>query len=432
MKRVVSFLVSIVLLVTFFGTAITLQHRALERVKLNPTFFESWQLRGRSGDVLKHMALGYDLIAADFLWLRAIQSFGGRGMTNRDWKPLYNLFDTITELDPQFADAYTFGNMVIGDEGGKQREALGLIDKGTFKVLDSYRIPFEGMYVAHWELKDLPLARWYGRMAMKRKDCPDWVPRMVAYLDVESGAYYVGLDRFIGNLAMAFDAKDSVLEGISLGKIKEAINKWNLSLLTTALEQYTTSTGKLPEKIEDIANQPALQNYEVARVSRLIAVATELQGDFGREGFFPFNLQNTALPDAQDAAYIAANPPQKGSAKKMTDLQNVLFRSSLVKQSGIPQDPYGGHYDFNRALLGAPNVQLTEVISDEKSIVEFLQSYLAQVRAYLNERKEQLGHPPSSLREAFYTDFKTTEPFGGRWIYDPSNGSFKSSTHPTL
>ena len=163
--------------VVLFGASMALQHRELARIEMNPPFLDKWSLSGRSAGLLKVAALRYDLVAADFLWLRAIQSFGGRGMTDRDWRPVYDLFDTITELDPSFEEAYTFGNMVIGDEAGKQREALKLVDKGIRNLPRRYRIPFEGMYVANWTLGDKQLARYYGRLAMKAANAPDWVPR---------------------------------------------------------------------------------------------------------------------------------------------------------------------------------------------------------------------------------------------------------------
>lgn len=431
-RRIVGTIVGLLLLVLTFGTAISIQRRALKQVSLNPPFMETWQLRGRSGEVLRTLALRYDLVMADFLWLRAIQSFGGRGMSNRDWRPLYNMFDTITELDPYFEEAYTFGNMVIGDEGGQQREALGLINKGMFKMLEYYRIPFEGMYVAHWTLQDLPLARWYGRMALKRKNAPDWVPRIVAYLDVQSGAYYVGLDRFIGNLMQALDAKDPVLEGIALGKIKETIEKWNLDILTKALDQYTSSTGRLPATIEDLATQPALQNYEVAKMSRVIAAGDYLIRNSGREGFYPHNLQNTALPQPDELSEVEANPPTEPGAKSMMVLQNKVFRHSLVKQSGIPQDPFGGRYIFNRAVLGNRNAEVGSPITNELQATEFLQQLLLEIRSHISRRKEELGRNPNDLREVFQTDFNTTEPFGGKWLYDAGSGTLKSSSKPTL
>ena len=64
------------------------------------------------------------------------------------------------------------------------KEGLQLLEKGTFNVYRQYRIPFEGMYVANFQMKDsLELARWYGRVASKRPDAPNWVPRMAAYIE---------------------------------------------------------------------------------------------------------------------------------------------------------------------------------------------------------------------------------------------------------
>jgi hypothetical protein len=253
-------------------------------------------LSGRSGEMLRVMSLRYDLVAADFLWLRAIQSFGGRGMTDRDWKPVYDMFDTITELDPYFETAYTFGNLVIGDEGGRQREGLSLLNKGMFKLTRQYRIPFEGMYVAHWSMNDTPLARWYGRVASKRADTPDWVPRIAAYIEVKAGAFYIGMDRFLGNLLKGLDVNDSPMQGIAMEKLKEAIHRWNVQNLLRAIDDYTSSTGKAPSRIEDIASQPALQDYEIARMSRLVAGVERRARALGREGIIREYLKDTALP----------------------------------------------------------------------------------------------------------------------------------------
>src|SRR5690606_25662148 len=113
MKRFFSGLVLWLALIATYGTSVFFQNMGMQRVMKYPSYYDTWQLGGRSGELMKLFALRYDMVAADFLWLRSIQSFGGRGMTNRDWRPVYNQFDTITDLDPYFADAYTFGNLVI-------------------------------------------------------------------------------------------------------------------------------------------------------------------------------------------------------------------------------------------------------------------------------------------------------------------------------
>lgn len=437
MRRIINFILVLALFGAFFGTAIYLQHRALEKVRRQAPFVETWQLAGRSGEVLKLLSLQYDQLVADFLWLRAIQSFGGRGMSNRDWEPLYNMFDTITELDPYFEDAYSFGNMVIGDEAGKQKEALGLINKGMFHLPRQYRLPFEGMYVSHWDMKDNKLARWYGRLASKRADAPDWVPRMTAYIEVQSGEFYLAFNRYVGNLLMALESRDRALEILAIGKAKEAVEKWNASTLTRAYEQYTSATGQLPASIDDLTTMPALQNYEIARISRLIAGTDAVLTLLGADPISADLLNSdtpenhTVLPTAAQRAEAMDFFTKLPRHKKLSDYENDLFHYSMVKQNGLPEDPEGFPYVLNMSQVGNPASDAVPIVTEPKRL-EALKDTVTRIRKYIIERKEELGHLPQSLHEAFYTDFNTTEPYGAKWTYDPKTGDFRSTSHPDL
>jgi hypothetical protein len=419
--------------VAFFSGAVAIQHKNLEKVKLNPPFVETWLLSGRSAELLKLMALRYDLVAADFLWLRAIQSFGGRGMTDRDWKPLYNMFDTITELDPYFENAYTFGNMVIGDEGGRQREGLALLEKGMFRLVRQYRIPFEGMYVAHWQMGDTQLARWYGRIAMKRQDAPNWVPRVVAYIELKAGAYYIGFDRFLSNYLQGLDAKDVDMQRIALSKVQEAIERWNKAYLLRAFDEYTSQTGHMPRQIEELAGMPALASYEVAKMSKLVAALEKRARAMNREyGVHPDLRKLVPPPSKED---LEAPLPPDTAAKpgaKWETVRNEIFKESLVTQKGIPEDPYGTRYVINQTLLGYPWGKKEDIIVREPQRLEFLKGVLEGVRASIAERRQMLGRVPKSLHEVFYTDFQTTEPYGATWKYDPATGDFRSTSHPEM
>lgn len=432
MKRSwIATLLLLVLFVGFFAAAIRIQHIGVTKIKGNPPFYETWQLRGdRSSEMLKVASLRYDQLVADLLWLRAIQSFGGRGMTNRDWKPLYNMFDTITDLDPYFEPAYTFGNLVIGDEGGQQREALKLLRKGTFKIFKGYRVPFEAMYVAQWSLGDTDLARWYGRVASKRLDAPDWIPRMTAYLDVQSGEYYIGFDRFVGNLLRSIDDKQPAMQSIAVSKIFETVNKWNVSLLAEAVEQYRVKNKRLPTRIEEIADMPALQNYEAADVKKLVAATERYSKALGKEGLSLDNFAET--PHLQQLIeQVNASAAEQTTATTLSQLQDAIFREALVTRSGLPEDPYGRGYALNLTVLPDPHTLLEDKILPLHRLEEYLKvDLLKNVRNYIEERRKELGRFPQDLREVFYTDFQTTEPFGGRWIYNPETGEFKSSARP--
>jgi hypothetical protein len=433
MKR---FLVSLVLWVAFlgcYGASAWIQHLGMTRVLKYAPFYDTWQLGGRSGELMKLFALRYDMVAADFLWLRSIQSFGGRGMTNRDWRPIYNQFETITDLDPYFKDAYIFGNLVIGDEGGHLQPGLDLLNKGTFKVFRQYRPPFEAMYVAHWQMKDEKLARWYGTIASGRPDAPEWIDRMVAYIDVNSGQYYIGLDRFIGNLMQGIDADEPILQGIALNKAAEGIDKWNADTLATAADEFTSQTGRLPRNINELAAMPALQKYETGSMARLLADTIKISEALGKRPLDPATVSNYAAPDPQVLATPISRPTGTSSKSIMADYQDIVFQDTLTTVSGIPPSPTDSPYAINLARLPfRQKYKPEEIFVPTIKLNEAAAELLQQIRQGIAARKKELGRNPKSLDEVFYTPFQTPEPFGGSWIYDPENGSVRMSTHPTL
>jgi hypothetical protein len=368
---------------------VNVQREAIAKLRRVPPFLETWELAGRSGNAMKYMTLRYDGVAADFLWLRAIQSFGGRGMTNRDWVPLYNLFDAITELDPYFEAAYTFGNLVIGDEGGKQREALRLLDKGTLKIYKHYRSPFEGLYVSQWSLSDPKLATYYGRVAKKRADAPDWLPRIVAYVEIASGQFYIGYDRYLRNLLEAIDQKSVVLQDIALNKSAETIMFWNASVLAEAIDRHTSA------------------KIDVAGLAPLIAAA------------------QVELRDAVNQIDIS-----RGSS--LNEYQQDIFKLSLVKKAAVPSDPYGKGMAMNLAQWWDAEKPLKERLTSIRFVSETAGDILRGLRGSVERRKTELERNPKDLREVFFTDLKTTEPLGGQWIYDPETATVRASSFPEL
>lgn len=432
MKRFFSGLILWVAFLATFGVSVYYQNMGAQRVLKYSPFFETWQLGGRSGQLMKLFALRYDMLAADFLWLRSIQSFGGRGMSNRDWRPIYNQFQTITDLDPLFKDAYIFGNLVIGDEGGYQEPGLELLDKGMFNVHRQYRIPFEAMYVAHWQMKKDQLARWYGVIASQRLDAPEWVARMVAYIDVTEGEYYIGLDRFVGNLLEGVDAEEPALQNIALTKAADTINKWNAATMAHAADEFTSRTGRLPQSINDLIDMPAMQSYETADMSKLLASVLKYSDALNKRGLDPELIGGYAPPDPQVLA-APMDPTVTDKTGTLAALQNIVFQDSLTTVTGLPPSPTGQPYMINQARIGNnEKYKSGEIFAPENELENDAREMLSELRSHVSRRKTELGRNPESLREVFYTDYKTTEPFGGQWNYDPATGVVKMSTHPSF
>jgi hypothetical protein len=289
------------------------------------------------------------------------------------------------------------------------------------------------MYVSHWEMNDEKSARWYGRIASKRKDAPDWASRIVAYIDVQAGAFYLGFDRFVGQLLQGVDAQDVPVEDIALNKLKETVEKWNADIILHAVDQYTTATGHLPSNLNDVAQQPALQNYEVGMISKLIAAVERRARDQGRPGITPYLvMKDTALPPQFELQKVSVRTSETKKASSLLPLQDVVFKESLVKRSGFPEEPYGTTYSLNMTLLGHKDEKPEDIVAREPKLDEYTRNLLGSLRAVINERKQELGRNPKDLKEVFQTDFNTTEPSGGKWLYNPATAELKSSARPQL
>ncbi len=432
MKRFLSGLMLWMAFFATFGVSVYYQNIGSKRVLKNAPFFDTWQLGGRSGEMMKLFALRYDMLAADFLWLRSIQSFGGRGMSNRDWRPIYNQFQTITDLDPYFKDAYIFGNLVIGDEGGYKEPGLELLEKGTFNVHTQYRIPFEAMYVAHWQMKKDQLARWYGTIASKRLDAPEWITRMVAYIDVSEGEYYIGFDRFVGNLLEGVEAEEPALQNIALNKAADTINKWNAATFARAADEFTSRTGRLPRSVNELADMPAMQNYETADMGKLLASVLKYSDAFNKRGIGEDLLANFVPPDARVFAAPIVDVQGRDDAS-LPAMQDVVFQDSLTTVSGLPTSPTGKPYMINLARIGQKEKHKPEdIFAPQGQLENDAREMLAELRSHVARRKQELDRNPESLKEVFYTDFNTTEPLGGQWQYDPATGVVKMSSRPSF
>ena len=92
----------------------------------------------RSPVVARRAVVGYQGIASDVYWIRAIQHFGQEHLSPpshvRTYAMLYPLLDLTTTLDPYFSIAYRFGAIFLGEQypGGPGRPdlAVALLNKG--------------------------------------------------------------------------------------------------------------------------------------------------------------------------------------------------------------------------------------------------------------------------------------------------------------
>jgi tetratricopeptide (TPR) repeat protein len=112
-----------------------------------------------SPSMLKRLSLGYDGLAADIYWTRAVQYFGGRHHANaRSYRSLYPLLQITTTLDPKLLVAYQFGSSFLAPPpphgAGMPDKAVQLVNYGIEKNPDSWKLYYEKGFIYYMEMKD--------------------------------------------------------------------------------------------------------------------------------------------------------------------------------------------------------------------------------------------------------------------------------------
>ena len=104
-----------------------------------------------NSSTLKRLSLGYEELIADIYWIRALQYFSNTKSINIDPSELYKYFDIITDLDPNFVNAYRFGGSFLADKRpmglGEIELGVKLFDKARGNNPENFRIQLEEAFI---------------------------------------------------------------------------------------------------------------------------------------------------------------------------------------------------------------------------------------------------------------------------------------------
>jgi len=397
-RMITRFVLATILFMILFLPALLIQNRKLNEVRKQPKLYRD-SLYLPSGKSIRMVSVGYDRFAADLIWLRSIQAFGGHWETDRVYTPIYHLFDIITDLDPQFIDAYTFGNLVIGDEGGDQLQGLKLIDKGIVKNPLKYKLPYWGGYVAYWQLNDPELAKYYYRKAIKCPDAPSFVSRIVAYMELKSGRYRVAFEKLLRDLLEAVDQKDDVVEGIVKRRIPDILIEWHMFILRQAVQKYYQENGEVPDSLQTVQKSGAIKPYPLIVTPVLYQLVDQYR----------------QLP-----------------GKTIDRFQSIINSATKPNVAIIPPHPRGYWYGYKPENFVRANRQEANYIIDGEKLTKEMQKTLFRLRKGIFEFHVANGRMPYTREEVLPFLNDSDEPFNGRWEYIPALGKLYSSSVPFL
>lgn len=210
-----------------------------------------------SGRFMSAVTVGYDNLAADFVWLRAIQYYGEHRLTDLRFEYLGHIFDVLTTLDPRFVNAYTFGSLLLADDANEPERAITLLDKGMRNNPHDWRIPFTKGFIYYVFLRDFFKAGKYFRMSSGLEGAPDMAGRFASY------AFQKGGDRVTAvNLwaELYQRSKNEIERWTALTYIKELLAE----ILQDEVEEFKLRFGRYPYSLAELEETGLVRKLPVA------------------------------------------------------------------------------------------------------------------------------------------------------------------------
>jgi hypothetical protein len=146
----------------------------------------------RSGPLAERLALGFDNLAADVYWIRAVVHFGGQRLSaKKNYDQLFPLLDLVTSLDPYFKVAYRFGAIFLAEPfpGGAGRPdlAMQLLQKGVAADPGRWEYLQDIGFIHYFHTRDFTLASEWFKRAADVPGAPEWLVPLAATTLAEGG-----------------------------------------------------------------------------------------------------------------------------------------------------------------------------------------------------------------------------------------------------
>jgi len=146
-----------------------------------------------SANVIKKLSLGYNGLLADIYWMRAVQYYGAKRLSNEPSFPLLSpLIDIATTLDPQLVHAYRFGSIFLSERepiGANEPErAIELLKKGIENNPAEWQLYRDVGFVYYWFLHDYAKAAKFFLEGSKNPKSAIWMKTFAAQLLAKGGS----------------------------------------------------------------------------------------------------------------------------------------------------------------------------------------------------------------------------------------------------
>ncbi len=235
-----------------------------------------------SSSTLRKVSLGYKELLADIYWLRALHYFGSKPLEAQSPELLSHYFGIITDLDPNFVNAYRYGGTFLAEPPpfglGETRKGIELFDKGRMNNPENYRLPLEEGFIYYFYLKDYEKAAVLFKEA---SDKPGMSPlRKASMKGMAAAAHAKGGNRELSKKIWEIIYETSPSEGrrnFALRNIKEIDTVSIEEELTEALRKYKKAYHKIPTSPEELVEAGFIENIPEPPVGGDFIIAPRIE-----------------------------------------------------------------------------------------------------------------------------------------------------------
>jgi hypothetical protein len=222
-----------------------------------------------SGKFLKYATFGYRSLAADAIYLWAIQYYATPTIDDR-FDHLDHVFAIINELDPRYQDPYEVGAL-IAVEGARDvlssardlsrgrgradysrslvQAAFTILDRGDDNNPDQWVYSFAAGHVALMILRDFALAEKYFERCMKIPGAPEFVERLRANAIFKKGDLKTSWETWLDIYDRAPDERTRKIASNHLYNVKATIDG---AALEGEAAKYRERYGRFPADLETL------------------------------------------------------------------------------------------------------------------------------------------------------------------------------------
>jgi tetratricopeptide (TPR) repeat protein len=207
-----------------------------------------------SGKLLRYATFGYSALAADLIYLWAIQYYSTPTIDDR-FDHLDHIFAIIADLDPAYIDPYETGALIATSEARDVKLAFKILDNGFAKNPQEWLLPFDAGHIAMMELKDYDLARQYFEKCVKVPGAPDFTQRLYANALYKRGDLETSWKTWLEIYNTAPDEQTKKIASNHLYQVKAAIDTGRLK---DAVAKFCDRYQRPPADLSDLVRSGIL------------------------------------------------------------------------------------------------------------------------------------------------------------------------------